>query len=254
MSQKVKLETEALCVFAGRKQILGPIDLSLEAGRFTSLIGPQSAGKTTLLRALNRLMDERSGARVTGKVLLDGKDIYAKPDRISLTQRVGMVFPEPAVFSGTIWDNVSYGLRLRGVRDKGLLRLKIEEALQEAHLWQEVKDILHHPARELSADRQQRLCFARVFALSPEVLLLDEPFSGIDIGSRSRLEELLHSLRGRYTVLAALGELDTAGRLSDDAAFLLDGIVIEHGPAEEIFTRPKDSRTSDYITGRYVAG
>lgn len=254
MDHDEKLVTKALCVFAGRRQILGPIDLALGDGRLTALIGPQSAGKSTLLRALNRLVDERSGARVTGSVLLGGKDIYADPDRRTLTERIGMIFPEPVIFPGTVLDNVSYGLRIRGIKDRSLWHLKAEEALQEAQLWQEVKDGLHRPARDLTPDQQQRLCFARVFALNPEVLLLDEPFAGIDFGSRSRLEELIRSLHGRYTVLAALGGLDIAGRLADDAAFLLDGVVVEHGPAEELFTRPRDSRTEDYITGRYVAG
>lgn len=252
MEYTAKLAADALCVFAGRRQILGPIDLELGEGRLTALIGPQSAGKTTFLRALNRLMDERSGARVTGRALLDGRDIYGEIDRRELTARVGMVFPEPVIFPGTVLDNVAYALRIRGIKDKALWMLKAEEALQEANLWQEVKDILNRPARELSVERQQRLCFARVLTLSPEVLLLDEPFTGIDVGSRSRLEELIRSLSGRYTLLAALGDLDVAGRLADDAAFLLDGRIVEHGPAEELFTRPKDARTGDYITGRYA--
>lgn len=252
MATTAKLATEALCVFIGRRQILGPIDLTIEEGRLTAVIGPQSAGKTTFLRALNRLVDERSGARVTGHAYLDGKDIYQDFERTALTARVGMIFPEPVIFPGTILDNLAYSLRIRGIRDRAIWSLKAEEALRQAMLWQELKDRLHRPAKDLTADQKQRLCFARTFMLSPEVLLLDEPFDGIDTGSRSLLEELIRSLSGRYTVLAALGDLDQASRLADDAAFLLDGEVVEHGPAEELFYRPRDSRTEAYITGRYA--
>ncbi len=252
MDHQAKLSTRALCVFIGRQQILGPIDLSLEDGRLTALIGPQSAGKTTLLRALNRLMDERSGARVTGSILLDGQSIDAIDHR-TLTSRIGMIFPEPAIFPGTVLENLAYGLRLRGVRDKALWRLAAEHALREALLWNELKDQLNHPASELSAEQKQRLCVARTLTLNPEILLLDEPWSSIDVGSRSRLEELVRELRGRYTILATVSDMNLAGRISDDAAFLLGGKIIEHGPTEELFYRPKDQRTGAFITGRFEA-
>lgn len=218
----------------------------------TAFIGPSGCGKSTFLRCLNRMNDLVDGCRVEGKVILDGEDIYDKRvDTTLLRKKVGMVFQQPNPFPMSIYDNIAYGPRLHGIKNKKELDEIVERSLQGAAIFEEVKDRLHKSALGLSGGQQQRLCIARALAVSPEVLLMDEPTSALDPISTLKIEELMETLKKKYTVVIVTHNMQQAARVSDDTAFFLVGEVVEKNATSEIFARPQDKRTEDYITGRF---
>ena len=218
----------------------------------TALIGPSGCGKSTFLRCLNRMNELIEGTRLTGKVMLDGQDIYDRCiDLVALRKRVGMVFQRPNPFPMSIYDNIAYGPRIHGVRRRQQLDEIVERTLQGAVLWDEVKDKLRQSAFALSGGQQQRLCIARVIAIEPEVILMDEPCSALDPASTLRIEELMSELRQEYTIVLVTHNMYQASRVSQRTGFFLQGELIEMGPTEQIFERPADSRTDDYIRGRF---
>ena len=218
----------------------------------TAFIGPSGCGKSTFLRCLNRMNDLVDGCRVEGKVILDGEDIYDKRvDTTLLRKKVGMVFQQPNPFPMSIYDNIAYGPRLHGIKNKKELDEIVERSLQGAAIFEEVKDRLHKSALGLSGGQQQRLCIARALAVSPEVLLMDEPTSALDPISTLKIEELMETLKKKYTVVIVTHNMQQAARVSDDTAFFLVGEVVEKNATSEIFARPRDKRTEDYITGRF---
>lgn len=234
------------------KQVLKDLNLHIAPNAILAVLGPANSGITTLLRAMNRLSDLTPEARRTGDILLDGKSIYAPDVHVpELCRRVGMVFDVPTPLPMSIFDNVAYGPRLSGKKHRVLIAERVEESLRMAALWDDVKDRLHAPALALSGGQQQRLCMARVLALEPEVILLDRPCSGLDPISTGKIEESLLRLKERLTIVLAPHNVQQAARVSDRVAFLLMGSLIEEGTNEEIFSSPKDQRTSDYITGRF---
>ena len=230
------------------------ITLDIPANQITVILGPSHAGKSTLLRCLNRLNDliENEPTELSGRILLDGQDLYAPGvDVTELRRRVGMVFALPIPLPLTIYENVTYGPRMRGERRKAHLDPLVERSLRQAALWDEVKDRLHEPAMRLSGGQQQRLCVARTLALEPEVILLDNPTSGLDPLSTAKVEASLQELKQAYTVVMVPHSVQQAARVADIAAFMLGGELVEVGPGEKIFTRPRERRTEDYITGRF---
>jgi phosphate transport system ATP-binding protein len=234
------------------KPALRDVTLDVLANAVTVFFGPAGGGKTTLLRLINRLNDLVEGTRMSGRVLLDGRDIYAADaDVPDLRRQVGMVFALPLPLPGTVRENVIYGPKLAGVRDRTLLDEALFRSLTQAALWEEVKDRLDDPASALSGGQQQRLCIARSLALEPEVLLLDEPTSGLDPISTGKVEESLFELKQRYTIVIVPHSVQQAARVADYAAFFLMGDLVEHRPNKEIFTSPRDQRTEDYVTGRF---
>jgi len=249
---EAKLRTEDLEVWYGPVRALKGITLEMAANRVTALIGPSGCGKSTFLRALDRMNEVIPGVRTTGRVLLDGQDIYAPGvDPVEVRRRVGMVFQRPNPFPFSVFDNVAYGPRRHGVTSRSELQAIVERSLKEAALWDEVKDRLRAPALELSGGQQQRLCIARALAVRPEVLLMDEPASALDPIATGRIEDLLTELARSYTIVIVTHNMQQAARVSDSTGFFLDGQLIEFGRTEEIFTRPRDPRTEAYITGRF---
>jgi len=252
MPEKAKIVIEGLSFYYGSQRALKDINLTIYEREINVIFGPARSGKSTLLRLLNRLNDLVEDTRMTGRILLDGRDIYAPDvDVVELRRRVGMVFALPIPLPGTIRENITYGPRLKGVRDRERLDELVERSLRAAALWDEVKDRLDEPAVALSGGQQQRLCIARVLALEPEVILLDEPCSGLDPISMAKVEESLQQLKRDYTVVIVPHSIQQAARVADHAAFFLMGELIEHGTGEQIFTNPRDKRTEDYITGRF---
>jgi phosphate transport system ATP-binding protein len=228
------------------------IEMTVPEKAVTAFIGPSGCGKSTFLRCLNRMNDFIRGVRVEGRVLLDGEDVYAPAtDVIDLRRRVGMVFQRPNPFPSSIWENVAYGPKLHGQRNRRALDEIVERSLRGAALWDEVGDKLHTPALSLSGGQQQRLCIARAIAVEPEVLLMDEPTSALDPLATAKIEELVRELKERYTVAIVTHNMQQAARISDVTAFFLLGELIEMGPTADIFTSPEDRRTEDYITGRF---
>ena len=227
------------------------ITLDIYEGETVGLVGESGCGKSTLLKSLNRMNDLVEGCRITGKVLLDGEDIYGSMDLNHLRKRVGMVFQKPNPFPMSIYDNVAYGPRTHGIRSKVKLDEIVEKALRDAAIWDEVKDRLKKNALGMSGGQQQRLCIARALAVQPEVLLMDEPTSALDPISTSRIEELAVELKKEYTIIMVTHNMQQAARISDKTAFFLLGEVVEYGDTEQIFSMPKDKRTEDYITGRF---
>jgi phosphate transport system ATP-binding protein len=230
------------------------VTLDIPANEVTVIFGPSHAGKSTLLRCLNRLNDliENEKAQLTGQILLDGQDIYApRVDVTDLRRRVGMVFALPIALPLSIHENVTYGPRMRGERRRDHLNTLVEHSLRQAALWDEVRDRLHEPALRLSGGQQQRLCIARTLALKPEVILLDNPTSGLDPLSTAKVENSLQELKRDYTIVLVPHSVQQAARVADLAAFLLGGELVESGPGEQIFTRPRERRTEGYITGRF---
>jgi phosphate transport system ATP-binding protein len=237
--------------YAGRKAISG-VTLEVPDKAVTVFFGPAGGGKTTLMRLVNRLNDLVTGTRMWGRVLLDGEDVYAPGTDISrLRRRVGMVFALPLPLPGTVRENVVYGPRLAGVRDRGRLDELTEKSLTRAALWGEVKDRLDHPALALSGGQQQRLCIARSLALEPEVLLLDEPTSGLDPISTAKVEESLLELKRDCCIVMVPHSVQQAARVADHAAFILMGELVEFGRGPQVFTRPREKKTEDYVTGRF---
>jgi phosphate transport system ATP-binding protein len=252
MTDEAKIRIEQVSYSYDDKQALRDVSLDVPARAVTVLFGPAGGGKTTLLRLVNRLNDLVAGTEMSGRILLDGQDIYtAGTDVTDLRRRVGMVFALPLPLPGTVWENVVYGPRLAGMRDRiGLDELAFR-SLTQAALWDEVKDRLDDPATSLSGGQQQRLCIARSLALEPEVLLLDEPTSGLDPISTGKVEESLFELKQEYTIVIVPHSVQQAARVADCAAFFLMGDLVEYRPGTEIFTTPQDQRTEDYVTGRF---
>lgn len=248
----VKLETLDLNVHYGTNHAIKNVSLQIPDRQVTALMGPSGCGKSTFLRALNRMHDLTPSARVTGVVKLDDEDIYAPgTDVVRLRQRVGMVFQRPNPFPKSIFENVAYGLRVQGGYNKSELADVVERSLGGAALWNEVKDRLHHSALSLSGGQQQRLCIARALAVEPEVLLMDEPASALDPIATLKIEELIDQLKERYTIAIVTHNLQQAGRVSQYTAFFLMGELIEFSDTQQIFSRPQDKRTEDFITGRF---
>ena len=255
LEQVVADQIRALQVNAyyGPTHAVRGVSLGFAVNRITAVIGPSGCGKSTLLRCLNRMHELVPGARVEGRVLLDGEDIYAPDvDPVAVRRRVGMVFQRANPFpTMSIYDNVAAGLRLNGVRDRRLLDDVVERSLRNAALWDEVKDVLDRSGASLSGGQQQRLCIARALAVQPEVLLMDEPASALDPASTLKIEELARTLRDNLTIVLVTHNMQQAARVSDSTAFMLSGELVEFRPTTELFTRPKDQRTEDYITGRF---
>ena len=248
----VKFEVRHLDFYYGQAHALKDINLTLGDRTITALIGPSGCGKSTLLRVFNRMYALYPGHRATGDVLLDGEDILApNVDVAALRFRVGMVFQKPTPFPMSIFDNVSFGLRLARRISRSELEERVESALRDAAMWEEVKDKLHEDGRSLSGGQQQRLCIARTIALQPEVILFDEPTAALDPISTLRVEETLQSLREKYCIAIVTHNLQQAARVSNVTAFMYLGELIEMGPTEQMFTAPKNRRTDDYITGRF---
>src|SRR2546426_2502687 len=248
-----KIEVENLSFYYGRTQALQNISLKIPERHVTAFIGPSGCGKTTFLRTLNRMNDVISGTRVEGQVSIDGQDIYASgADVVELRRKVGMVFQKSNPFPKSIFDNVAYGLRInRLTANKAELEERVEEALQDAALWSEVKDRLKSSALGLSGGQQQRLCIARALAIRPEVLLMDEPASALDPIATSKIEELIFDLKKQYTIVIVTHNMQQAARVSDLTAFFLLGKLIEVNTTEKMFTAPTERVTEDYITGRF---
>jgi len=247
-----KIRFQNVSYYYGDRLALRDVTLDIPPNAITVVFGPAGGGKTTLLRLINRLNDEVEGTRMTGRVLLDGQDVYAPGvDVPRLRRRVGMVFALPLPLPGTVRENVLYGPKLAGVRDRARLEEILERSLRLAALWDEVKDRLDDPASRLSGGQQQRLCIARSLALEPEVLLLDEPTSGLDPISTGKVEEALQQLKHQYTIVIVPHSVQQAARVADYAAFFLMGELVECQPGRDLFTTPRDRRTEDYITGRF---
>lgn len=227
------------------------INLGMQENSITAFIGPSGCGKSTLLKSLNRMNDLVEGCRITGKVLLDGEDIYGNMDVNMLRRRVGMVFQKPNPFPMSIYDNIAFGPRTHGIRSKAKLDEIVEESLRDAAIWDETKDVLKKSALAMSGGQQQRLCIARALAVKPEVLLMDEPTSALDPISTSKIEDLALELKKKYTIIMVTHNMQQAVRISDYTAFFLLGEVIEYSETEKMFSTPQDKRTEDYITGRF---
>lgn len=255
MQQKgahIKIEVQDLDFYYGDVQALSRISIPIYANRVTGLIGPSGCGKSTFLRCLNRMNDIIEGIRVRGSVLLEGKDIYGPGvDVVEVRCRVGMVFQKSNPFPKTVFDNVAYGLRVNGWRDRRAVEERVQASLQDAALWDEVKDRLHKSALDLSGGQQQRLCIARALAIQPEVLLMDEPASALDPIATARIEELIHELKREYTIVIVTHNMQQAARVGDYTAFFYLGELVEFGDTQAIFTNPRRQRTEDYITGRF---
>jgi phosphate transport system ATP-binding protein len=252
MPEPIKIKIRNLNFFYEKKQAIHNLNMDIRANEILSVIGPASSGITTLLRSLNRLYELIPGARREGEILLDGKSIYDTDVSVTeLRRRVGMVFDVPTPLPMTIFDNIAYGLRLKGEKNKEVIEGNVMQALSDAALWDEVKERLKAPASSLSGGQQQRLCIARVLALQPEVIALDRPCSGLDPISTAKIEDSLTHLKEHITIILAPHNVQQAGRVSDRVAFMLMGELIEEGKNEDIFANPVDQRTNDYVTGRF---
>jgi len=249
---KIRMETRDLDFFYGTKKALDKVSVACYENRVTAIIGPSGCGKSTFIRTLNRMNDVIAGTRVEGSILLDGKDVRSPDvDVVDLRRRVGMVFQKPNPFPKSIFDNIAYGLRINGMRDKKTLEAVVEKSLQGAALWDEVKDRLDENAFSLSGGQQQRLCIARALAVEPEVILFDEPCSAIDPIATAKIEDLIETLKKSYTVVIVTHNMQQAARVSDYTAFMMLGELVEFGVTERIFTNPANKLTEDYITGRF---
>jgi phosphate transport system ATP-binding protein len=249
----VKVRVDHLDFYYGAAKVLHDISIGLQSNQVSAFIGPSGCGKSTFLRTLNRMNDIILGTRATGEVLIDGENIYAGgTDVVDLRRRVGMVFQKSNPFPKSIFENVAYGIRINGMaRDRADLNYRVEESLEHAALWNEVKDRLHEPALALSGGQQQRQCIARALAVRPEILLMDEPASALDPIATQRIEELIHVLKREYTIVIVTHNMQQAARVSDFTAFFWLGKLVEFGRTSQIFTNPSEKLTEDYITGRF---
>lgn len=251
-ARKIKIATRNLNFYYGEQQALFENNLEIEANRVTAIIGPSGCGKSTHLRTYNRIYELYRGQKVEGKVFFDGKNIFdASCDVLELRRKVGMIFQKPTPFPMSVFDNVAYGLKQHYQISRSELRGRVELALKQAALWDDVKDKLSHPGTALSGGQQQRLCIARAIAVEPEILLMDEPTSAIDPIATARIEELIHNLKDRYTIVIVTHNMQQAARISDYTAFFYQGKIIEFGATNKIFTNPENQQTQDYITGRF---
>lgn len=247
-----KIKVEHLNLHFGDHHVLKNINMEIKSNTVTALIGPSGCGKSTFLKTLNRMQDLVSTVKIDGLITIDGKDIYAKDvDPTLLRKKVGMVFQQPNPFPMSIYDNVAYGSRIHGIKDKKVLDEIVEKSLRDAAIWDEVKDRLKKSALGLSGGQQQRLCIARALAVEPEILLMDEPTSALDPISTTKIEDLMESLKQKYTVIIVTHNMQQAARISDETAFFLVGEMVEFGDTETIFSNPKDARTEAYVTGRF---
>ena len=252
MDNPVKIEVKNLNFYYGEFQALHDNSLDFHINEVSALIGPSGCGKSTFLRCLNRMNDLIPISRVEGNILLDGLDIYdPSVDVVMLRSRIGMVFQKPNPFPKTIFENVAYGLRVNGIKDKSLIENRVEESLKLAAIWDELKDRMHESALGLSGGQQQRLCIARALAVEPEILLMDEPCSALDPIATQKIEELIYQLKKSFTIIIVTHNMQQAARVSDITAFFYMGELIETGETNTIFTRPKLKQTEDYITGRF---
>ena len=252
MDKKTKIQVRDLNLWYGENHALKNVNMDIKENSVTAFIGPSGCGKSTFLKTLNRMNDLVDGVRIEGKVLLDGEDIYGKDvDTTVLRKKIGMVFQQPNPFPMSIYDNIAYGPRVHGIKDKATLDRIVEESLRGAAIFDEVKDRLKKSALGLSGGQQQRICIARALAVNPDVLLMDEPTSALDPISTLKIEELMEDLKKKYTVVVVTHNMQQAARVSDDTAFFLVGEMVEFNDTKTMFTYPSDKRTEDYITGRF---
>jgi len=246
------IESKDLCLFYGKSQALKNINMDIKPNSITAIIGPSGCGKSTFLKCLDRMNDLVPGVTVTGNISYKGKNIFDKDvDVVELRKNIGMVFQKPNPFPMSIYDNVAYGPRIHGIKDKKKLDSIVETSLRRSALWEELKDRLHDSAMSLSGGQQQRLCIARCLAVEPEVILMDEPCSALDPIATSKIEDLMQKLKDKYTIIIVTHNMQQAARVSERTAFFLMGELIEYGDTKNIFETPKDKRTEDYITGRF---
>lgn len=251
MENKEKVKIESINLYYGEFQALKNINMNINENEITAFIGPSGCGKSTLLKSLNRMNDLVEGVKIDGKILLDNVDIYKDMDATVLRKRVGMVFQKPNPFPMSIYDNVAYGPRTHGIKQKSRLDEIVEQSLRSAAMWDEVKDRLKKSALGMSGGQQQRLCIARAFSVNPEVILLDEPTSALDPISTMKIEDLLVEIKNNYTIIIVTHNMQQATRVSDKTAFFLNGEVVEFNETEKLFSMPKNKKTEDYITGRF---
>ena len=246
------IEANNVNIYYGTNHVLKDINMEIKENTVTAFIGPSGCGKSTFLRTFNRMNDYIDGFRKEGDILIDGKEIYKKNVRVEeLRQKVGMVFQKPNPFPKSIFENVAYGLKIRGVSDKKILEERVEKSLKQSALWAEVKDILQKPALSLSGGQQQRLCIARTLAVKPSIILMDEPASALDPISTAKIEELIRELKENYTIVIVTHNMHQAARISDRTAFFYLGVMIEYDKTKDLFTNPKNKQTENYITGRF---
>lgn len=246
------VKADKFSVFYGTFEAVKQVTCGFPTGMVTAMIGPSGCGKSTLLRAINRMNDLIPGCRAAGNMIFEGEDIYRKDiDVVSLRMRVGMVFQKPNVFPKSIYDNIAYGPRLQGIKNRNRLDEIVEGSLRQAAIWDEVKDRLTTNALGMSGGQQQRLCLARALAVKPEILLMDEPTSALDPKATAKIEDLIGELRGQYTIIIVTHNMQQAARVSDLTAFMYEGTLVEFGVTRQIFTRPSEKQTEDYITGRF---
>ena len=248
----IKIKVNEFNFYYGKIHALKNISVDIRKNNVLGIIGPSGCGKSTFLRSLNRMNDVISGGRAEGEVIIDGNNIYgAKSDVVEIRRKVGMVFQKSNPFPKSIFDNVAYGLRINGIKDRDFITARIEKSLKDAALWQEVKDRLHKGAFELSGGQQQRLCIARALAVEPEIILMDEPASALDPTATLKIEELIQELKKKYTIVIVTHNMQQAARISDFTAFFMLGKLIEYDVTSKIFTKPSKKITEDYITGRF---
>ncbi|MDR9457318.1 MAG: phosphate ABC transporter ATP-binding protein PstB [Salegentibacter sp.] len=247
-----KLEAKGVKVFYDDFEAIKGIDMQIKANKVTAFIGPSGCGKSTFLRLFNRMNDYVDGFRMEGEILIDGENIYKKKVNVEqLRKQVGMVFQKPNPFPKSIYENVAYGLKIQGIKDKKYLKEKVEDSLKQVALWDEVKDDLNKSAMALSGGQQQRLCIARTLAVEPSIILMDEPTSALDPLSTAKIEELIYELKQKYTIVIVTHNMQQAGRISDYTAFFYLGELIEYDKSKKLFTNPEKQQTENYITGRF---
>jgi phosphate transport system ATP-binding protein len=248
----IKIQVEDLSLYYGEKKALNEISLQIPANKVTALIGPSGCGKSTFLRCINRMNDLIPGVKITGEMLVEGVDIYDKDvDVVNIRKKIGMVFQKSNPFPKSVYENVAYGPKINGIKNKAQLDEIVEVSLRKAAIWEELKDRLTESALGLSGGQQQRLCIARTLAVSPDIILMDEPASALDPLSTSKIEELVHELKEQYTIIIVTHNMQQAARTSDHTAFFYMGELIEMGKTRDIFTKPEKKQTEDYITGRF---